>query len=340
MKYCSPFCAGIWPFLLVPLLLLPVVLAMKWHSIEEKIAQNALAAIAEKHVWAEVESFNRGGDVLLTGIALSEEDVADALRLASAAPGVRTMEFSGRIIPPTPTDSELSLSFYEDRIEVEGSLSNDTQVQDILAATKKKFPDAKVVARLETGNRIEPTSQWSKLIAVADHLGTGGSLSILGEALTVKGEVKSTQDRELLETQFRSVFPGTVDNQIAVVPPKISCEGIINEALSETKINFAIARARIKPESDDLIAKLASATKRCPFKNFEVSGHTDNTGSLQVNMDLSERRAQALIDRLVSLGLERSRFEAKGFGPNKPVADNKSSDGRAANRRIEFRATN
>jgi outer membrane protein OmpA-like peptidoglycan-associated protein len=67
-----------------------------------------------------------------------------------------------------------------------------------------------------------------------------------------------------------------------------------------------------------------------------IEGHTDDTGSAATNRKLSQARAEAVRDYLVGKGVEASRLEAKGFGPDRPVQSNKTKAGRDANRRVEF----
>jgi len=69
----------------------------------------------------------------------------------------------------------------------------------------------------------------------------------------------------------------------------------------------------------------------------EIAGHTDSTGSRAHNLDLSKRRAEAARQYLISKGIDPARMTAKGYGPDEPVADNSTPDGRAMNRRVELR---
>ena len=69
---------------------------------------------------------------------------------------------------------------------------------------------------------------------------------------------------------------------------------------------------------------------------MEISGHTDNTGSLKLNTRLSQARAESVVDYIVEHGIEASRLEAKGYAFSRPVAPNDTAEGRAANRRVEF----
>ena len=340
MKRNSPFYAGVWPFFVVPALLLLIVLFFQWHSIEQNIADAAAATLKEKHGWAKIETFNRGRNILLVGDARSESSRDEALNIVSQVEGVRSVEFGGSIVPHPKSDPELKIEFLSNQTILSGSLGSQQQIDEIVATATRKYTGSKVVNQLTIGARNEPITPWSLIISASDKLADGGSISIVGDALSLKGIVESTQHRERIESQLRKEFAGTLVNHIVVVPPKLTCADIVNAALRSENINFDIAKSSIRPESNALIQKLAVAVNKCPMKNFEVSGHTDNIGSLEENLSLSKLRAEALIERLVSLGIARDRFVAKGIGPNAPIADNTSATGRAANRRIEFKVTN
>ena len=76
-----------------------------------------------------------------------------------------------------------------------------------------------------------------------------------------------------------------------------------------------------------------------PTLKVELSGHTDNTGSANSNQTLSQDRAQAVVNYLVSKGISATRFVAKGYGSDRPVSSNDTAEGRQDNRRTEFEIT-
>jgi OmpA-OmpF porin, OOP family len=99
---------------------------------------------------------------------------------------------------------------------------------------------------------------------------------------------------------------------------------------------FDIDQAIIRPEYRDEIAKVGDFMKKYPTTTAVIEGHTDNVGSAEHNMDLSQRRAESVVNYLVEkFGIDRSRLAAKGYGLTRPVADNSSDEGRQKNRRIE-----
>lgn len=101
-------------------------------------------------------------------------------------------------------------------------------------------------------------------------------------------------------------------------------------------ITFDVNKATIKPQSMSEINRIKTLMDENPNLKFEVQGHTDNTGSAATNQTLSEQRAQAIVDKLVELGVDKKRLTAVGKGQTSPIADNSTEEGKAKNRRVEF----
>jgi outer membrane protein OmpA-like peptidoglycan-associated protein len=102
-------------------------------------------------------------------------------------------------------------------------------------------------------------------------------------------------------------------------------------------IFFDFDKTEIKPESAAQIEQLAALLKKNPGLEVLIVGHTDGQGAFDYNLSLSQRRAQAVADALVSAhGIERRRLTPAGAGMVAPVASNRSEDGRAKNRRVEI----
>jgi OmpA-OmpF porin, OOP family len=101
-------------------------------------------------------------------------------------------------------------------------------------------------------------------------------------------------------------------------------------------IEFDVDRAIVRPEFYPQVNKVCDFMKKYPDTTGVIEGHTDNVGSPEHNMELSQRRAQAVVDYMVqNCGIDRSRLTAKGFGMTRPVADNATDEGKQKNRRIE-----
>ena len=102
-------------------------------------------------------------------------------------------------------------------------------------------------------------------------------------------------------------------------------------------IFFEFAKATLKPESYPSLDRVVKFMQDNPDIKVEIDGHTDNIGSDAVNMKLSRARAQAVVNYITSKGIDPRRLVAKGFGESRPVASNDTPEGRAQNRRVEFK---
>jgi outer membrane protein OmpA-like peptidoglycan-associated protein len=114
------------------------------------------------------------------------------------------------------------------------------------------------------------------------------------------------------------------------------CETSLAALLTNRKIEFATGKATVLAASNALLDEIAKAAKDCPGV-IEVQGHTDSVGQASMNKALSQARANAVAQALRQRGFQAQRLKATGFGPDQPVGDNATPDGRAQNRRIEFR---
>lgn len=102
------------------------------------------------------------------------------------------------------------------------------------------------------------------------------------------------------------------------------------------QIQFDTGKAVIKPQYESEVAKLGDFMKQYPSTTALIEGHTDNTGTEEFNMKLSQQRAESVVNDLVEkYGIDRSRLTAKGYGSTRPIAYDKTREGRQKNRRIE-----
>jgi len=100
-------------------------------------------------------------------------------------------------------------------------------------------------------------------------------------------------------------------------------------------IYFDTGKATFKPETIETLNKVVAILVKYPTAEFDVEGHTDSVGSAKSNMDLSQRRAVAVVEYLVAHGV-KAKLNAKGYGETRPIASNKTRAGRAKNRRVEI----
>jgi outer membrane protein OmpA-like peptidoglycan-associated protein len=120
----------------------------------------------------------------------------------------------------------------------------------------------------------------------------------------------------------------------------------MNIALNKVKVGkkiilnnifFELGKAVLTAQSYDELDRLILILKDNSEMKIEISGHTDSSGSQAINARLSTERAKAVVDYLTRNGIDASRLTYKGYGSSQPVADNSTKEGRARNRRVEFK---
>jgi outer membrane protein OmpA-like peptidoglycan-associated protein len=119
-------------------------------------------------------------------------------------------------------------------------------------------------------------------------------------------------------------------------PQFISMDGTVIRI--NQQVHFKTGSAQILPDSFPMLQEIAELLKANPaIKRMSVEGHTDNRGGADLNRRLSQARSESVMKWLVQRGVEEGRLEAHGYGPDRPIADNETDTGRAANRRVEFK---
>ena len=113
--------------------------------------------------------------------------------------------------------------------------------------------------------------------------------------------------------------------------------GIISKLKSD--ILFDTGKSDLKPAASSNITQMAGILKKYPENIITVKGYTDNTGSAAVNEKLSQERANAVKNQLISGGVPANTVSIVGMGPANPLSDNKTKEGRAQNRRVEVEIT-
>ena len=150
------------------------------------------------------------------------------------------------------------------------------------------------------------------------------------------GNSKLAEDRSLVLRQYlisKGIDPDRIITEVDDNNPAL-LEGLI---LTTNNILFDFGKSLLRSESFIELDKVAKMMKANPNMIIELSAHTDAIGKYSDNLKLSEDRANASRQYLLSKGFDASRIKSKGYGETTPVASNKTEDGRQLNRRVEFR---
>ena len=122
----------------------------------------------------------------------------------------------------------------------------------------------------------------------------------------------------------------------ALPDPEV-CEAQIAEIQATSKIAFEPGSATIASDSRDVVNQIADILRDCGPIRMEIQGHTDSQGREEMNQQLSQARAQSILNELRGRRIPTSSYTAVGYGETQPIADNDTEEGREENRRIEFR---
>ncbi len=183
-----------------------------------------------------------------------------------------------------------------------------------------------------------------------DLLRREGIVLVGGSADNVRGEISLpngsdttvASEDSAADTSIAGGTTTTLDPSVVTVPPlpatpeAAAAQSAITLAVSDRTISFAKNSFSLSDEGDAVVADVAAALKTSAAK-VEVGGHTDWKGREALNLELSQKRADAVRAALIEAGIDTSRITAKGYGEQVPVASNATESGRSKNRRIEIR---
>jgi OOP family OmpA-OmpF porin len=224
-------------------------------------------------------------------------------------------------------------------IVVSGTVGDDAAKAALLARLRAVYGPERVVDQLAVG-RVATPSNWNeivgRLIGPDLKLVSRGQLQVDGSAVSLRGDVASEAQREQVAGTVAAVLePGyTVNNGLRVAASE---QGMLDAALANRIIEFESGQATLTDSGKAILDQMSVALLRLKDKKVEVIGHTDNAGSRAGNLSLSQARAEAVKAYVTGKGVNPDMVAVSGEGPDRPVADNRTQEGRARNRRIEFK---
>ncbi|TFW23170.1 OmpA family protein [Massilia arenosa] len=220
-----------------------------------------------------------------------------------------------------------------------GTVPDEATRAALIARLKEVYRADRVVDQLAVGSVSAPPG-WSeavrRLVATDLKLISHGQLKVDGNTVAVRGEVASDAHRQQVAARMAaSLDPSyTVSDGLRVAAQD---QQVLDSALANRIIEFESGQATLTESGKAILDQMAAAMQQVKGKRVQVAGHTDNVGSRASNLALSQARAQAVVAYIQSKGIPADRMTAAGEGPDRPVADNSTAEGRARNRRIEFR---
>ena len=218
------------------------------------------------------------------------------------------------------------------KYELNGKVSDQATKDGMLAAAKKAFGDANVVDKLAIDAAAAPVGfkgDWSKLFELFK--ANGARLTVNGDVVNVTGEVDDSTKGTLI-----GALKSVLGEGYKVEDHLMKKGATASEGASLLKVEFATGSDAIPAAAQAGLNAFAADLKKSGKKG-EIGGHTDNVGDAAKNLALSEARAKAVVAYLVKQGVAADALTAKGYGDASPIADNANDNGRARNRRVEFK---
>lgn len=224
-------------------------------------------------------------------------------------------------------------------VVVSGTVADEASKAALLERLRTLYGASRVVDQLAV-DTVSTPANWNdyvqRLVGPNLKLIKGGQLKVDGNKVSLRGDVESEEQRQKIAGDIAaSLNPTyTVNNGLRVA---VSQQSVLDEALANRIIEFESGKAALTPAGMAVLDQMAAAMLKLKGVKVEVIGHTDNSGSRASNLSLSQARAEAVKAYVVSHGVAEDSVAVSGEGPDRPVADNRTAEGKARNRRIEFK---
>ncbi len=263
----------------------------------------------------------------------------EALRVVQAVTGIRVVDTGcGEVVLAAPYFHARRM---DDGIVIEGSLI-PAEANRVYGVVDALGPSVPVSREVDTDGVAD--AAWTESLPDAIRLLAARVLdpeiSVRDGVVTVGGRVPTEEVRAGVIERFVELFPGfEIVDELEVRPHETreELQRGLDQFVASRVVEFEFDSDALTPRGRETIAEVAQTLRAMPGARIEISGHTDSSGDDDFNMELSLRRADAVRDYLVELGLSAGRFETDGFGETRPIADNETEEGRQRNRRTEFR---
>ncbi|RYF05084.1 MAG: OmpA family protein [Oxalobacteraceae bacterium] len=220
-----------------------------------------------------------------------------------------------------------------------GTVPDEATKAAVLARLRDVYGPERVVDQIAVGQVAVPAN-WNgyvqKVLASDLKQISRGQLKIDGTTVSLRGEVASEGVRQKIAGDVAAGLNPTytVNNGLRV---SSSEQGILDSALANRTVEFESGKAALTPAGRAILDEMIAAMQKVKGRKVEVIGHTDNVGLRATNQGLSQARAEAVKAYMASHGINGDLLSASGQGSDRPVAGNDTPEGRARNRRIEFR---
>ncbi len=226
------------------------------------------------------------------------------------------------------------------KVVVSGTVPDDATRAAILAKVREVYGAERVEDRLGVGKQVAPpkwAQQVGKLITPDLKQVRQGRLRITGNVVELGGSVDSEAVRQEMPTRMVTALADAGYTVRSALQVGATPQRQLDAALADRTIEFDPGTARLTAAGVQVLESMLPLLAQFAGRRFEVTGYTDSEGQPSRNRALSFERALAVKNYLVSRGVAADSIVPQGAGADKPLGDNATPEGRARNRRIEFR---
>ena len=237
----------------------------------------------------------------------------------------------------------------EGLVQLRGRLTDDAIEEIVGSFARAQFGSENVY--LATRDDPNLPDDWPvRVLAALEALGTleNGSATVLEDVVEIRGVSGKKDASDIVSRLLADKLGETEDFNLSIrydelldptlnIPTPEECVDRINKVLTANKIVFEPSSAEISVEADKTIDQIAEIVRLCDRVKMEIGGHTDSQGREIMNLNLSQARADSVLASLLARRVLTRNLTARGYGEAIPIADNKTEEGREANRRIEFK---
>lgn len=318
----------------------------KWGE-AVSLALNALAEVGDGSVTFSdtditlIAAEGSDADTFERATSQLQSELPDLFNLHTVFP---VTEEEAEVMPP-----EFSVTLSpEGQVQLRGRMTDERTKAAVESYASSRFGADQVYAATDLDPELPegwPVRVLSGIEALA--FLENGAVEILENHVSVRGKTGNPDANADIARVLSEKLGTSEDFAIDVeyvealdpqadLPSGEECVQQINAILTNTKLAFSPGSANIAPGSGDTLTAIATAMERCTHVKMEIAGHTDSQGREAMNEQLSQSRADAVLNALMSRRILTEGLSARGYGESDPIASNETEEGREANRRIEF----
>ena len=296
-------------------------------------------------------------DVTLVGLAATPSGLfeREASELESALPEIFTLHAvlpavdASKLIEGLDEDADFVARLAPDgAVQMRGKMSDELTQRATASFARARFGIDRVAASTRI-DQATPAGWTIRVLASLEALSllNSGTVKVTPDFVDISGTTgdddAQAEISRLLADKLGASATYRLDvkydealDPVLAIPTPDECVSRINAVLGDSKIAFASGSPEIDPSAREILDRVAVLVAECDTVQMEIGGHTDSQGGEDLNLRLSQSRAEAVLDALLARSVSTGSLTAKGYGESSPIASNETDAGREANRRIEF----